>query len=78
MNRPPELFIPSKIPRAAYPASKIAREASFPSEAHDETTRRSEELLWADIDNLQVNLGVGTEFGKRSQNRLLISIFKIF
>lgn len=73
----PKLFIPSKIPRATYPASKIAREASYPSEAHDETARRSEDLLWADIENVQVSMGVGTEFGKQSQNRLLISIFEI-
>lgn len=77
-HRPPELLIPSKIPRAAYPASKIAREASFPSEAHDETARRSEELLWADIHSFRVNLSVGTEFGKRSQSRLFISIFNSF
>lgn len=77
-HRPPELFIPSKIPRAAYPASKIAREASFPSEAHNETARRSEGLLWADVDNVQVNLGVGKEFGKRSQNHIHISILNNF
>lgn len=73
-HRAPDLFIPSKITRAAYSASKMTREASFPIEAHEEITSRSEDLLWADVDDLQVNLSVGMEFGKRFQNQHLISV----
>lgn len=41
----------------------MEHKASFQSEAHDKTAHRPEDLLWADTNDLQVDLSVGMEFG---------------
>lgn len=63
-HQAPEPFIASKIIRAARSISNMKSKASFKREAHVGTASRSEDLLWADVDAVQVDLSVGTEFGK--------------